>query len=229
MFDAGTDAAAAALRADDWPADLTGPTARAPAYVALSRRKRALDLAVAGLALLVMLPALLLLALLIRLESPGPALFAQRRTGLHGRIFTIFKFRTMTVMEDGEHVRHAGKGDARVTRLGAVLRKYSVDELPQLINVLTGDMSLVGPRPHAVAHDNYYGAALPTYARRFRARPGLTGLAQISGKRGEIRNLNGMAARVADDNAYIESWSFRQDLKILLGTLPMLLDDPQAY
>jgi putative colanic acid biosynthesis UDP-glucose lipid carrier transferase len=187
------------------------------------------DVAFAGAGLILLLPLLALLALAIRIETRGPALFRQRRTGLNGRVFTIYKFRTMTVVEDGLHVRHAEKADARVTGLGRVLRKYSIDELPQLLNVLFGHMSLVGPRPHAVAHDRYYGGLLPAYARRFRARPGLTGLAQISGKRGEIRTLNCMAARVSDDNAYIEGWSLRRDAAILLQTLPRLLNDPSAY
>ena len=116
-----------------------------------------------------------MIALLVRLESRGPALFRQRRTGLGGQIFTVFKFRTMTVVEDGETIRQATRGDARVTPLGAVLRKLSLDELPQLLNVLRGDMSLIGPRPHAVAHDEMWGKLVPGYDRRFRARPGLTG------------------------------------------------------
>jgi putative colanic acid biosynthesis UDP-glucose lipid carrier transferase len=206
-----------------------GPTAAVRARVAESARKRALDLVAAGFALILLLPFLALIALAIRLESKGPALFRQRRTGLNGRVFSIYKFRTMTVVEDGGTIRHAEKADSRVTALGRVLRKYSIDELPQLLNVLQGHMSLVGPRPHAVAHDTYYGSLLPTYGRRFRARPGLTGLAQVSGRRGEIRSLNCMAQRVLDDNAYIEGWSFRKDLAILLQTLPRLLNDPSAY
>jgi putative colanic acid biosynthesis UDP-glucose lipid carrier transferase len=144
-------------------------------------------------------------------------------------VFTILKFRTMTVTEDSGEIRHATKGDTRVTAIGALLRKLSVDELPQLVNVLKGDMSIVGPRPHALAHDEHYGALIPTYAARFRARPGLTGYAQVNGFRGEIRDARGMSDRVAADNSYIDAWSRTLDLAILVRTIPLIFSDPRAY
>jgi len=217
----------------DWtPASGVKPAAAAPmmtAACAASRRKRAFDITMAFLALMVFLPLLLTVALLVRLESPGPALFRQRRTGLHGRIFTVFKFRTMTVAEDGETVRQATRGDARITALGAVLRKLSVDELPQLLNVLRGDMSLIGPRPHAVAHDEAWGDLVPGYDRRFRARPGLTGYAAVCGFRGEVKELQAIVDRVESDNEYIDTWSFGLDMKIVWRTVPLIFGDTRAY
>jgi len=197
--------------------------------VATHPLKRLFDIMAAGFGLLLFLPLLAMVMVLIRLESPGPAIFRQRRTGYRGRVFTILKFRTMTVTEDGGQIRHATKGDARVTAIGALLRKLSIDELPQLWNVLKGDMSIVGPRPHALAHDEYYGALIPTYAARFRAKPGLTGYAQVNGFRGEIRDICCMSDRVAADNSYIEEWSLTLDLAILARTVPLVFRDPQAY
>ena len=200
-----------------------------PKPVATDPLKRGFDIVAAGIGLLLFLPLLLLVMGLIRLESPGPSVFRQRRTGYRGRVFTIYKFRTMTVTEDSGEIRHATKGDARVTAIGALLRRLSIDELPQLVNVLKGDMSIVGPRPHALAHDEYYGALIPTYAARFRARPGLTGYAQVNGFRGEIRDARGMSDRVAADNSYIEAWSPSLDLAILVRTIPLIFSDPRAY
>ncbi|WP_296598958.1 sugar transferase [Phenylobacterium sp.] len=205
------------------------PAPSTDAACASSRRKRAFDVTMALGALLVFLPLLLTIALLVRLESKGPALFRQRRTGLGGQIFTVFKFRTMTVAEDGETVRQATKGDARVTALGAVLRKLSLDELPQLLNVLRGDMSLIGPRPHAVAHDEMWGQMVPGYDRRFRARPGLTGYAAVCGLRGEVKELQAIIDRVEADNEYIDTWSFGLDMKIVWRTLPLIFGDTRAY
>ncbi len=197
--------------------------------VANSRRKRAFDIAGSLIALLIFLPLLLTIGVLVRLESHGPALFRQRRTGLNGKIFTVFKFRTMTVAEDGETVRQATRGDARVTPLGGILRKYSLDELPQLLNVLRGEMSLIGPRPHAVAHDETWGKLAPDYDRRFRARPGLTGYAAVCGFRGEVRELQAIIDRVGADNEYIDTWSFGLDMKIIWRTLPLIFSDTRAY
>ena len=191
--------------------------------------KRAVDILGAGVAILLFLPLMITVALAVRLESGGPVIFKQRRTGRGGRIFTIYKFRTMTVAEDASEVRHATLNDARVTAIGALLRKLSLDELPQFINVLKGEMSLVGPRPHALAHDSYYGERIATYAERFRIKPGLTGLAQVNGLRGEIRDLRGMRDRVTADNLYIESWSLGLDIAILALTALMIFRDPQAY
>lgn len=191
--------------------------------------KRALDIAGAIFLLLLFLPLLCTIAFTIRLESGGPVIFRQRRTGHQGRIFTIYKFRTMTVAEDGNAVRQATQNDARVTALGALLRKLSLDELPQFLNVLKGDMSLVGPRPHALAHDELYSELIPAYADRFRAKPGLTGLAQVNGLRGEIRDVRCMRDRVSADNLYIESWSLGLDIAILAKTALIIFRDPQAY
>ena len=225
----------AEARAGDWtPSEGAGAAAVSPpaipsARVALSRRKRTFDLLVSLIGLLVFLPLLCLIAVAVRIESPGPALFRQRRTGLNGRIFTVFKFRTMTVAEDGGEVRQATRGDARVTRLGAILRRLSLDELPQVLNVVRGEMSLIGPRPHALAHDQSWGEAVPNYARRFRAKPGLTGLAAVSGHRGEITDLKEIVDRVEADNAYIDTWSLWLDMKILWRTVPLVFSDSNAY
>jgi putative colanic acid biosynthesis UDP-glucose lipid carrier transferase len=135
----------------------------------------------------------------------------------------------MTVAEDSGQIRQATRNDDRVTAVGALLRKLSIDELPQLWNVIRGDMSIVGPRPHALAHDDYYGALIPTYAARFRARPGLTGYAQVNGFRGEISDVRCMSDRVAADNSYIEEWSLALDVAILLKTVPLIFRDPNAY
>lgn len=203
--------------------------AEARSDVAHSVGKRIVDIAAALLALLVFLPLLICVAIAVRLDSSGPAIFKQRRTGHCGRIFTIYKFRTMTVAEDSGDVRQATRGDVRVTAIGAVLRKLSLDELPQLLNVLKGDMSLVGPRPHALAHDDYYGDRIPTYLDRFRAKPGLTGLAQVNGLRGEIQDLRCMRDRIAADNLYIDSWSLGLDIAIVAKTVLIIFRDPQAY
>lgn len=197
--------------------------------VATSRRKRAFDAIVSFGALLFFLPLLLTIAVLVKLESRGPALFRQRRTGLGGEIFTVFKFRTMTVAEDGAVVRQATRDDARITPFGAILRKFSLDELPQLLNVVRGEMSLIGPRPHAVAHDETWSKLAPGYDRRFRARPGLTGYAAVCGFRGEVKELQAIIDRVEADNEYIDTWSFALDMKIVLRTLPLIFSDARAY
>jgi putative colanic acid biosynthesis UDP-glucose lipid carrier transferase len=191
--------------------------------------KRVFDLILSAGSLLALLPALLIIALAIVIETPGPVLFRQRRTGIDGRVFTILKFRSMTVAEDGDHIAHATRDDKRVTRVGQFLRQTSLDELPQLINVLRGEMAIVGPRPHAKAHDVHYGRLLPGYNERFNVRPGLTGLAQIHGLRGEIHQLSCMARRVDADIAYTRTWSFRGDLLIILRTFPLLLKRVNAY
>jgi putative colanic acid biosynthesis UDP-glucose lipid carrier transferase len=197
--------------------------------VARSPGKRVIDILLALGALLLFAPLLVCIALAVRVESGGPVIFKQRRTGHMGRVFTIYKFRTMTVAEDNASVRQATRGDARVTAVGAILRQLSLDELPQLFNVLRGDMSVVGPRPHALAHDVQYGELIPTYADRFRAKPGLTGLAQINGFRGELKSADCMRGRVAADNLYIDSWSLGLDIAILAKTALMIFRDPQAY
>ena len=197
--------------------------------VAQDPLKRAMDIIVAGGALLFFAPLLALVSVLIKLESPGPVLFRQARGGLNGQTFTIFKFRSMRCQENGDKVVQARRDDDRITTLGRIIRKTSIDELPQLLNVLKGDMSVVGPRPHALAHDEQYGALIPNYHLRFRARPGLTGLAQIKGLRGGTSATEAMAARIDADNDYIEQWTLGGDVKILLMTVPHLLLAENAY
>lgn len=183
--------------------------------------KRAFDIAVAGFALTLLSPLLIVLALSIRFSSPGPILFTQDRYGLDGRCFSIYKFRSMRVLEAGDQkgLRQATRDDPRITPLGAVMRRWSLDELPQLFNVLKGDMSIVGPRPHAVDHNEQYRKLIPGYMQRHLAKPGMTGLAQIRGFRGETATLEAMAQRIAADLEYQRDWSLATDLKILIKTV----------
>ncbi len=185
--------------------------------------KRAFDIVVASAALIVLSPFLLVVALAIVLGSPGPALFLQRRGGVFGRPFLIYKFRTMRTVDDGRVVYQAVQNDPRLTRLGAMLRELCIDELPQLINVLRGEMSLVGPRPHAVAHDDLFGRIDPRYPHRRRARPGLTGLAQVSGCRGLAADAASVRARTGYDAEYVDTWSIWLDLRIIFKTVLLLL------
>jgi Undecaprenyl-phosphate glucose phosphotransferase len=191
--------------------------------------KRMLDLIAGLLILLLTLPALLLIAALIRLDSPGPVLFRQRRIGFNGRPFHIYKFRTMTTLDDGAVVQQAARGDARVTRVGRVLRKLSLDELPQLLNVLRGDMSLVGPRPHALAHDMEYRQMIALYAARHNVKPGITGWAQVNGWRGPTPELDLMIRRVEHDLWYVDHWSLWLDIKIMLLTIREAIDTKNAF
>jgi putative colanic acid biosynthesis UDP-glucose lipid carrier transferase len=180
--------------------------------------KRLLDITVSLTLIILLLPVLAGVTLAVAAETRGPVLFCQRRTGRDGRIFAMFKFRSMRVMENGADVVQATQNDPRVTRVGRVLRATSLDELPQLFNVLTGEMSLVGPRPHAVAHDEYYGARIANYAVRQKAKPGMTGWAQVNGARGETPELRHMQARVDLDAWYVEHHNVLLDLKILAQT-----------
>jgi putative colanic acid biosynthesis UDP-glucose lipid carrier transferase len=191
--------------------------------------KRTLDLVVAGTALITLLPLLVIVAVAIKLDSPGPILFRQQRCGFNGRSFQIYKFRTMSVLEDGPSIVQAQFGDKRFTRLGAWLRRASIDELPQLINVLDGSMSLVGPRPHAVAHDNEFDKMVRNYAFRRRVKPGLTGWAQVHGCRGPTPTPASIEERVEHDLWYIDNWSFSLDLAILLWTPIELIRGHNAY
>jgi Undecaprenyl-phosphate glucose phosphotransferase len=180
--------------------------------------KIAEDYILASLALLLSLPAMLLIALAIKVDGPGPVFFRQRRHGYNHQIIEVLKFRTMTVLEDGDTIAQATKNDARVTRVGRLLRRTSLDELPQFINVLRGEMSIVGPRPHALAHNSHYGELVENYANRHRVKPGITGWAQIHGFRGETHNAAMMGQRVKYDLEYIERWSLWLDLKIMIMT-----------
>jgi Undecaprenyl-phosphate glucose phosphotransferase len=181
--------------------------------------KRLLDILLSAFGLLVLFPVLGFTAALILLDSPGPILFRQRRAGFNGRPFDIYKLRTMRTQENGAVIRQVSRGDARITRVGRVLRKFSIDELPQLLNVLRGEMSLVGPRPHALAHDIEYGQAIAIYAARHRVKPGITGWAQVNGWRGATPQLEMMIRRVEHDLWYIEHWSLWLDIKILILTV----------
>ncbi|MBS1183641.1 MAG: hypothetical protein H6Q99_3521 [Proteobacteria bacterium] len=186
---------------------------------ATSRLKRAIDIVGAAAGLLLLAPLLIFVAMLIRLDTPGPILFPQERHGLGGRTFRIYKFRTMTATASREVFRQATIGDARITRIGHVLRRTSIDELPQLFNVVLGDMSLIGPRPHPVALDVQYTPLVAGYMRRYSVRPGMSGLAQVSGHRGPTPTVDAMAARVAHDLRYIDDWTIGLDVRILVRTV----------
>jgi lipopolysaccharide/colanic/teichoic acid biosynthesis glycosyltransferase len=180
--------------------------------------KRAFDVLFASAVIATLWPLATCIALGVRLSSPGPALFKQRRYGLHGEEILVWKFRTMRAAEDGLDVRQASRSDPRVTRFGAFLRKTSLDELPQFINVLLGEMSVVGPRPHAVAHNEQYRTRILEYMLRHKVKPGITGWAQVNGWRGETDTLEKMIQRVSHDIEYIRRYSFFLDVKIVLMT-----------
>jgi putative colanic acid biosysnthesis UDP-glucose lipid carrier transferase len=190
--------------------------------------KRMLDVAAAVSLVVLFAPLLALVSLAIALDSRGPLLFCQRRTGLNGQTFGIFKFRSMHVLEDGAEITQASAHDPRMTRVGRIIRKLSLDELPQLFNVIAGDMSLVGPRPHAVAHDEHYGAEISNYAVRQRVKPGITGWAQVNGARGATPTLDVMQRRVDLDAWYVAHASLALDLKILLRTPLAVLSSENA-
>lgn len=191
--------------------------------------KRAEDILVSILMAVVLSPLLLLTAIAIKVESKGPIIFKQRRYGIDGKEFLVWKFRSMTVLEDGTNITQARQLDSRVTRVGAFIRKYSIDELPQLVNVLNGTMSLVGPRPHAVAHNEYYRDRVHGYMARHKIKPGITGWAQVNGCRGETDVIEKMQRRLRYDLEYIQNWSIALDIRILLKTLSTLLFDKNAY
>jgi len=190
--------------------------------------KRAFDVVVAASALAVLSPALLGVWALVRIESPGPGLFRQRRGGFQGRPFYILKFRTMRTCES-RTITQAKKEDDRTTRLGRFLRRYSVDELPQLINVLLGNMSIVGPRPHALAHDRQFSTIDRRYMGRHHARPGITGLAQVSGSRGPTDTREKVLERMNFDLKYVSDWSWAMDLGIALRTALVVLRDRSVF
>ncbi|HEY5505364.1 MAG TPA: undecaprenyl-phosphate glucose phosphotransferase, partial [Sedimentisphaerales bacterium] len=202
---------------------------RAPLTNSEQMFKRICDVGFSAIMLVLLSPLMLFTALLIKLDSPGPVLFKQKRNGFNGRLFFIYKFRTMRVLEDGDHIRQATRDDPRVTRLGRWLRRTSIDELPQFINVLIGDMAIVGPRPHAVAHNNEYQKVVSNYAFRHHVKPGITGWAQVNGYRGQTQTVEMMAQRVEFDLWYINHWSPWLDLRILLKTLLVVYQQPMAY
>jgi putative colanic acid biosynthesis UDP-glucose lipid carrier transferase len=191
--------------------------------------KRLFDIGLATLTLLLMWPVLTAIALSIKVTSAGPVLFKQRRYGLNAEEILVYKFRTMTVCEDGSVVSQATKQDNRVTRLGAFLRRTSLDEMPQIFNVLEGKMSFVGPRPHAIAHNEEYRKLISGYMIRHKVRPGITGWAQVNGLRGETSTVDKMHERVRYDLDYLKNWSLKLDLQIIARTVPLLGRDKNAY
>jgi putative colanic acid biosynthesis UDP-glucose lipid carrier transferase len=191
--------------------------------------KRASDIAIALVALIILSPLLLAIAVAVKLTSPGSVLFKQRRYGLDGEEIIVYKFRSMTVSEDSEKVRQATRNDQRLTKIGGVLRRYSLDELPQFVNVLQGRMSVVGPRPHAVAHNEQYRGLIKGYMVRHKVAPGITGLAQVSGYRGETKSVEKMNRRIELDLEYLRNWSPALDIQIILKTIVLLFFDKSAY
>jgi Undecaprenyl-phosphate glucose phosphotransferase len=201
---------------------------RAPLHSAERVLKRTIDIVGSILGLVLLSPLLLITTIAVKLDSKGPALFKQTRNGFNGREFKIVKFRTMHVLEDGHSIRQATRHDPRVTPLGRWLRRTSIDELPQLLNVLWGDMSLIGPRPHAAAHNDEYEKTIANYAFRYHVKPGITGWAQVNGFRGETQTLDLMSGRIERDLWYINNWSIWLDVRIALVTVVSVLKSP-AY
>ena len=191
--------------------------------------KRVTDIVLSSIILVLISPVLLAVAIGVKMSSPGPIIFKQRRTGLDGKEIMVFKFRSMRTQDNGPVVRQATKNDPRITPFGAFIRKTSLDELPQLFNVLLGTMSLVGPRPHAVAHNEEYRKIVQAYMLRHKVRPGITGWAQVNGFRGETDTVEKMAARVQYDLEYLRNWSLALDLKIIARTVRVLFFDRNAY
>lgn len=194
-----------------------------------SRIKALIDVAGAAFLLLFLAPLFVVVAIAIKVDSAGPVFFRQTRAGARGKPFRIYKFRTMHTCDDGHRIVQARRRDARVTAVGRFLRKSSIDELPQILNVLEGDMSLTGPRPHARAHDDYYSLALPNYRLRQYAKPGISGLAQVRGHRGETPTLRSMGRRIASDAEYVGNWSLVLDFKILVRSFLVFFKSGQSY
>jgi len=191
--------------------------------------KRAADIVLASTILALISPLMAAIAIGVKLSSPGPVLFKQRRYGVDGREILVYKFRSMSVIEDGTVIQQATRDDPRVTPFGAFLRRYSLDELPQFINVLQGRMSVVGPRPHAVAHNEMYRKLIRGYMIRHKVKPGITGLAQVNGLRGETDSLDKMKARIEYDLAYLRNWSLVLDLQIVMKTIGVVLRKQNAH
>jgi len=191
--------------------------------------KRVSDIVLATIILILISPILLVLAIGVKLSSPGPVIFKQRRNGLDGGEIIVYKFRSMTAQDNGPVVRQATKDDPRITRFGAFIRRTSLDELPQFINVLQGQMSIVGPRPHAVAHNEQYRQLIKAYMVRHKVKPGITGWAQVNGHRGETDTIEKMQARVEYDLEYLRNWSLGLDLQIIVRTIRLVFFDRHAY
>jgi len=191
--------------------------------------KRASDIVLSLFILVLIAPLFAAIALAVKLSSPGPVIFRQRRYGLDGEEIIVYKFRSMRVIEDSGVIRQATRADDRVTRVGAFLRRSSLDELPQFLNVLQGSMSIVGPRPHAVAHNELYRKLIKGYMQRHKVKPGITGWAQVNGLRGETVALERMQARIEHDLDYLRNWSLRLDLYIIAKTVWIVLRGQNAY
>jgi putative colanic acid biosynthesis UDP-glucose lipid carrier transferase len=191
--------------------------------------KRSSDIILSLLILALISPLLLCIAIAVKLTSRGPVIFRQRRYGLDGKEILVYKFRSMTVTEDGGSIRQAQKNDSRITPLGRFLRKTSMDELPQFVNVLQGRMSIVGPRPHAIAHNELYRKLIKGYMIRHKVKPGITGWAQVNGYRGETETLDKMQGRIDHDLYYLRNWSLSLDLQIILKTILVVFKDQSAY
>jgi putative colanic acid biosysnthesis UDP-glucose lipid carrier transferase len=191
--------------------------------------KRVSDIILSIIIMFLIFPLMLLIAMLVKLDSSGPIIFKQRRYGLDGEQILVYKFRSMAVSEDGGTIQQVRKNDVRVTRLGAFLRKTSLDELPQFINVLQGRMSIVGPRPHAVAHNEIYRTLIKGYMVRHKVKPGITGWAQVNGQRGETDTLDKMQARIDFDLDYLRNWSLQLDIFIIMKTVRLIFKDGAAY
>ena len=191
--------------------------------------KRLSDIVLASLILVLISPLLLLLAIGVKLSSPGPVIFKQRRNGLDGEEIIVYKFRSMRAQDNGRVVKQATKDDPRITPFGAFIRRTSLDELPQFVNVLQGRMSIVGPRPHAVAHNEEYRKLIKAYMVRHKVKPGITGWAQVNGLRGETDTIDKMVARVEYDLEYLRNWSLALDLQIILRTVRLVVFDRHAY
>jgi putative colanic acid biosynthesis UDP-glucose lipid carrier transferase len=191
--------------------------------------KRLSDVVFSIIILVLISPVLLLVAVGVKLSSPGPVIFRQRRTGLDGEIIDVYKFRSMRTQDNGPKVQQATRNDPRITRFGAFIRKTSLDELPQFINVLQGRMSIVGPRPHAVAHNEEYRSIVKAYMARHKVKPGITGWAQVNGLRGETDTVEKMASRVEYDLEYLRNWSVGLDLLIIFRTVALMVHDKTAY
>jgi putative colanic acid biosynthesis UDP-glucose lipid carrier transferase len=191
--------------------------------------KRVSDIILASIILLLISPILIGLAIGVKLSSPGPVIFRQKRNGLDGEEIIVYKFRSMRTQDNGAVVKQATKGDARITPFGAFIRRTSLDELPQFINVLQGRMSIVGPRPHAVAHNEEYRRLIKAYMVRHKVRPGITGWAQVNGYRGETETIDKMQARVEYDLEYLRNWTLGLDLQIIIRTIRLVIFDRNAY
>jgi Undecaprenyl-phosphate glucose phosphotransferase len=202
---------------------------RAPFSATERLVKRAIDISIALTALVVFMPVIAFTAVAIKLDGRGPIIFRQNRKGFNGREFVMLKFRTMSVQENGDVVNQAMRDDPRVTRIGKLLRATSIDELPQLLNVLRGEMSLIGPRPHALAHDSYFERLLQDYAFRHHVKPGMTGWAQVNGLRGATPSVDQISTRVKMDLWYIDNWSLWLDIQILLKTISEVIRKRNAY